>query len=139
MLFHPWRTLRALVHVTLYWHDGGPAGRTCFTAQTISLRRGLTQAERRSTLTHELRHIARGPFLSGYAAREEAVVDAEAARLLITFEALVDAMLWSRDEYELADQLWVDVNTVRARLEALTHAETFELNRRLDEAELRIP
>ena len=52
-MFHPWRALRALAHVTLVWHEGGPAGWTHFPTATISLRRGMTLAERRSTIAHD--------------------------------------------------------------------------------------
>lgn len=138
-MFHPWRTLRALAHVTLHWHDGGPAGWTHFESATISLRRGMTQVERRCTLTHELEHIERGPAVRGYADDEERAVRENAARRLISFPRLVDAMLWSGDEYELADELWVDVGTVRDRLTTLSDDEGRELLRRLDEAEVRMP
>lgn len=106
---------------------------------TISLRRGLTQVERRCTLTHELEHVERGPAVVGYAEVEERAVNAAAARRLIPFERLVDAMVWSGNEWELADELWVDVGTVRDRLVNLTEQESRELMRRLDEAEVRMP
>lgn len=138
-MFHPWRTLRALAHVTLHWHDGGPAGLTHFESATISLRRGMTQVERRCTLTHELEHIERGPAVSGYGDAEEWVVRERSARRLVTLPRLVDAMLWSRDEYELADELWVDVGTVRDRLMSLSDDESRELLRRMDEAEVMMP
>lgn len=138
-MFHPWRTLRALAHVTLHWHDGGPAGWTHFESASISLRRGLTQVERRCTLTHELRHLERGPAVVGYDHQEELAVREESARRLISFPALVEAMLWARDEYELAEELWVDVGTARDRLAFLDDLESQELNRRLDQAEVMLP
>jgi hypothetical protein len=36
-------------------------------------------------------------------------------------------------------ELWVDVGTLLDRLAALTKEEAAEINRRLDEAEVRIP
>ncbi|MFD1947726.1 hypothetical protein [Nocardioides aestuarii] len=72
-------------------------------------------------------------------AREERRVDDLVARRLIRFEALVDAMLWAgNDDHQLANELWVDVATVRARLAGLSSIETAELNRRLDEEEVWI-
>ena len=138
-MFDPWRALRALAHVTLVWHEGGPAGWTHFPTATISLRRGMTLAERRSTIAHEVEHITRGPAHVGYERREELAVCTAVAKRLITFEALVDAMVWSGDEYELAAELWVDVGTVRDRLRSLSPWESAELRRRMERAELRHP
>ena len=138
-MFHPWRALRALAHVTLVWHEGGPAGWTHFPTATISLRRGMTLAERRSTIAHEVEHINRGPPHVGYERREELAVRKATAQRLITFEALVDAMVWSGDEYELAAELWVDVGTVRDRPRSLSPWESAELSRRMEGAELRHP
>lgn len=81
------------------------------------------QAERRCTLTHELEHIRRG-HTGGVSQREEQSVRAAAARRLIPIQALAVAILWSHDEHEVADELWVDVETVRDRLASLDAAET---------------
>jgi hypothetical protein len=99
----------------------------------------MTLAERRSTIAHEVEHITRGPAYIGYERREELAVCKAAAERLITFEALVDAMVWSGDEYELAAELWVDVGTVRDRLRSLSPWESAELSRRMERAELRHP
>lgn len=132
---HPWRRLRHLVHVTLTWHDGGPAGLTRFATSTISLRRGMSQAERRCTLMHELLHVERGPALTTLAAREERRVNREAARLMLPdLKPVADALAWAdQDLAEAADELWVDVGTLRARLEHLHPAERHYLTRRLGE------
>jgi hypothetical protein len=130
-MFHPWRTLRALSHVTLLWHDGGPAGLTNFCRHTISLRRGLTQVERRCTLAHELHHIARGPFLDVNRAKEELAVDREAARQLIDVRALGEALAWAHNYAEAAEELWVDRGTLEARIHHLHPAERAYLRHRL--------
>lgn len=137
-MFHPWRTLRALTHVTLLWHEGGPAGLTNFRHSTISLRRGLTQVERRCTLTHELRHVVRGPFYSNYIDREERVVEQESARLLIDIRALGEALAWAHCLDEAADELWVDRPTLEARLRHLHPSERAYLTRRLSGLEGRV-
>jgi hypothetical protein len=62
-------------------------------------------------------------------------VDDAAARRLITDEQLVDALLWARDERELADELWVDVQTVRARLTGLNEREKNAIEARIAERE----
>lgn len=134
-MIHPWRRLRDLAHVRLLWHDGGPKGVTNFAAQTISLRRGMTQAERRSTILHECLHVERGPVLTTLAAREELRVERETARLLLPdIEAVADAMIWARNLAEAADDLWVDEQLLRCRLTHLHPAERGYLHRRMDDA-----
>ncbi len=115
---HPWRALRSLFEWTLHWRDlpEGVLGVTDHRRRTITLTTGMTQAERRSTIAHEVTHAERGPVPRHLAAREERIVD-----------------------HQLADELWVDVGMVRARLAGLTDAETVEVNRRLDDAEVRMP
>jgi hypothetical protein len=53
--------------------------------------------------------------------------------------AVAGSSLRVGDEYEIAEELWVDVSTVRARLADLTPAEQRQLNERLDAAELAQP
>lgn len=136
---HPWRRLRELAHITLRWHDGGPRGQCKHSTQEISIRRDLSQAERRSALAHELEHLARGPAIVGHVARDEADVTDRTARYLIPFGSLVDALLWANDDHELAEALWVDVYTVRARLAGLTATETALLELTMLSAERSFP
>lgn len=136
---HPWRRLKELAHITLVWHDHGPMGKCKHSTQEVSLRRDLTQAERRAALLHELTHLDRGPAVVGYVADDEAATRREAARWLISLERLADAMVWAVDDYELAEELWVDVGTVRTRLSSLTPEETTYLNSRVDAAERSFP
>jgi hypothetical protein len=136
---HPWRRLREAAHVTLRWHADGPMGWCRHSTQEISIRLGLTQAQRRVTVLHELEHLAGGPAVVGFAHVDERATQLRTAKWLITTEALAKAMLWSRDEYEIAEELWVDVHTVRDRLASLTPAETRLLNQLLDDAELQLP
>lgn len=131
---HPWRRLRSLAHITLVWHSGGPMGRTIFGANLISLRRGMTQAERRCTVLHEALHVERGPVTAGLAAREELRVQRETARLLLPDIRIVgEAMAWAFDAAEAADELWVDEGVLRTRLAALHPSERAYLKRRLAE------
>lgn len=137
----PWRWLRSQPHVTVLWAelDDDLLGYAEFDTNTIVLAVGMTQAERRSVCAHENAHLRRGPVMPHLEAREERTVDALVARDLIPFEALVNAMVWSSDEYELAEELTVSVDLVRARLHGLSAAETDALNLELDERELRLP
>lgn len=125
--WHPWRALRSRTHLHVHVEDleRGQLGQLDFNDDTIRLACDQTQAQRRSTLTHELVHDERGPVPDDprLAAREELAVELESARRLITLEELVVGILWSQDEVELAEELWVDVATVRARLAGLTDEE----------------
>jgi hypothetical protein len=141
-MHHPWRRFRHLVEWTLRWSDRLPLdvrGETDFDRKMVTLASGLTQAERRCTIAHETEHAVRGPVPDFYWPREERAIDETVARRLITLDALVDALLWARDDHELAEELWVDVATVRARLASLTDEETAIVNCRLDAAEVRTP
>lgn len=132
-MFNPWRRLRALTHVQLEWHDDGPMGESDFERGTISLRRGLSQAERRCTVLHEALHHERGPALSTLVEREEQRVDKECARLLLPDVHWVgEALAWARDLEEAADELWVDHDTLLTRLENLHPSELHYLRRRLE-------
>lgn len=131
---HPWRRFRGLAHITLLWHDGGDAGVTDFGDSTVSLRRGMTQAERRTTVLHECLHVERGPVPVGLATREELRVERETARLLLPdIKVVGDALAWARDLAEAADELWVDEQLLRVRLEHLHPSERGWLKQRLEE------
>jgi hypothetical protein len=107
----------------------------------IWLAHGLTQAERRCTLTHELVHRERGaaPADPAAAAREERAVDEIAARRLITTDALIDGLRWSRQPRELAEHLWVDEPTLQARMTTLDPLEVADLEHHLEDEWLWIP
>lgn len=77
-----------------------------------------SQRQRRCTATHELVHAERG-HQGACDRRLERKVDEEAARRLIPLDALAEALLWCVDEWELAEDLWVDQATVRVRLDTL--------------------
>ncbi len=133
---HPWRLLRSLTHVTLVWHDGGPMGTTTFATNTISLRRGMTQAQRRCTILHELIHVDRGPVTVGLVAREEQRVRRETARLLLPdIKVVGESLAWAQTLEEAADDLWVDVGVLTTRLRNLHPAERGYLVDRLAEQE----
>lgn len=102
------------------------------------LRRGLTSAEWSCTVVHEGIHAERddGPCVTPWhEAKQERAVEDEAARRLITLDALIDALMWTNDDRELAEELDVDLPTMRTRLSRLTETETAEINARLDDAE----
>ncbi|MCV7222966.1 ImmA/IrrE family metallo-endopeptidase [Mycolicibacterium elephantis] len=97
----------------------------------IWLCRKLNQAERRSTLAHEIVHIERGPVPSdpAMAAAEERVVDEIASRRLIRTEDLgrIAARYARQASRAWARHLWVDVPMLHARLTTLDAVERKEL------------
>lgn len=134
-MHHPWRAFRALSHIRLRWArlPDGLYGYTDHDAGEIVLAVGLTQAERRCTIAHETQHAMRGPVPSYLRAREERTVDREAARLLLPdIRVIGDALAWAFDVEEAAAELWVDPDTLRARLASLHPVERGYLRRVLE-------
>lgn len=117
--------------ITLVFADlpAGERGRWYPDLHVIMLHEGLTQAERRCTLTHELVHRMRGDsHAEGVEhVRQERSCHNTVARLLIPFPSLLAAMQWGRDPQEIAEELWVDVETLHARIHALSPAESAAL------------
>lgn len=137
-MYHPWRALRNLGDEwTLKWAPLAGVvdklGVTTWHDKTITLDPDQGQAQRRSTLAHELVHVERGPFSEIYRGREERKVDAVAARRLIGIRELGEALAWAADLAEAAEELWVDEPMLRARLEHLHPSERHYLRRRLHE------
>lgn len=136
----PWRELRKLPHIELRWHVGRPAGKTQWWSDgtvAISLDEKLGQAQRRSTLTHEIRHVLRGRPPIGVAARrkEDREIDIEAARLLIPLDRLVNELRWTSCHHELRDALWCDHHTFVTRINNLTEDEWRTIEAALDRIE----
>lgn len=96
----------------------------------IVLRADTTAAQRRSTLTHEIVHLERGieacSAASPFSGREEALVEAEAARRLIRLDDLAAAVrdLGPRPPpAALASALDVDGQLLSTRLAGLSDHE----------------
>jgi len=135
-MYHPWRAFRALSAFTLdfAWLPDGVLAVTDYDAGTVTMARDLDQAERRSTIAHEIEHIRRG--WAPCSSREECAVDQAAARKLIGIRELGEALAWAHDLDEAADELWVDRTMLDVRLKHLHPAERHYLRRRLaDSAE----
>lgn len=126
-MYHPWRAFRAQARWVLEQSDlpERHLGQVDFIAGRVTLHAGLSQAQRRCTICHELIHLERGPVPQNpwMKTHEEAFVAQEAARRLITLEDLAAALQWSRDPTEVAEELWVDEDTLQTRLAHLTDAE----------------
>ena len=95
----------------------------------------LSFARTRTVLAHEIVHAERGDEHTGSAwgeLRQEREVDIVAARMLLPLEALADALEGAVDEFEVAEVLVVDVETLRARLADLTPSELAYVDKRLN-------
>lgn len=133
MHFHPWRALRNQPDITLrFEHEPGRRGSWCQRTRTIRMDPKQLQREARCTVLHEQVHAARGHDGCQEPAAELSV-KREVARRLITIYALVDAVLFygEHDLTALAEELWVDEETVLTRLLWLHPAERAYLERRL--------
>lgn len=122
-MFHPWRRLRDLTHVELFWMPlrGNRMGATDG-AEVIVMRPDLSQVQRRCTVAHEMAHIELG-HRDGCSNAEEKQAAQLAARWLVDMDDLLDALRWAEDLREVADCLWVDEPTLMARLDGLSAAE----------------
>lgn len=95
-------------------------------AGVIFIDSGLSRADRRSVLSHEIAHLDLDHEHRGFPwfdARQEREADMLAARRLITVDGLAEAYACTHDDAELAEILNVDVHTVRVRCEHLHPAE----------------
>jgi hypothetical protein len=136
MGWNPWRHIGDnYPHVTVVRDKELPGRIWGLTDGTrIWICRRLNQAQRRSTLAHEIGHLERGlpPTDPRGLAREERLVSELAARRLITLQDLAAALKWSREPAELADALWVDLDTVKARMQSLDPIEVAQLEHELE-------
>lgn len=124
--YDPWAHLSAQDDIRLYWRHQKPCGQYHHPDRSIFLRHGLNHAQGRSTLAHELVHAERGDVSLSEAAlnaRQELIVEREAARRLISLQALADAVRWSCHPAEVAEALAVDLGTLQTRLAWLTEDE----------------
>lgn len=128
-----WRRFAAAAGWVLHWAApaSGARGETHWPALTVTIDPALTAVEQRCVLAHELEHVERGPFPRWATAREEAAVNAAAARKLIGVRELGEALAWSAVPAEVAAELDVDVPTLWARLNHLHPSEVHYLRRRL--------
>jgi hypothetical protein len=133
--WHPWRAIRRHREINVEWVDlpDGTLGDSL--GHSMRLTTGLLQTERRAVATHEYLHICRGDLgdcaSNWHESKQEREVCRLTAELCITLDDLVDALLWSKDEHEVADCLWVPVEVLQDRLAHLTDSENAYITRRL--------
>lgn len=141
MRFSPWGTLAGLPEIEVVFADLPDAlGWYDPDEHRITLDRGQSRAQMRCTLAHELEHAMwRDEDISHVspvlAARQEIAASTRAARKLIELDDLIEALLLSQDEYELAEELNVDEDTVKLRLLTLSPEEHAVIDARIRMAE----
>lgn len=120
-MHHPWRELRALKQLDVHWKDlgdDGPQGK--IEGCTITLTTGMTQVERRCALTHELIHHERG-ILPVHDPAEEAAVEGEVARRLISIDGLIWVTKLGLSIELAAEELWVREDLLVRRVRSPMH------------------
>lgn len=142
-MINPWRIAKAHPSLTIEFVDlpDGQLGKTDIETDTIYLANGMRQRQRRAVLLHELHHWFRGGVedCDSLENAEERYVERMTAEALMPLDALIDALVWSADEHELAEHFHIDVATVRDRLAYLDDADTAHINAELDRREARMP
>lgn len=108
----------------------GIFGVTDWSSRTIIIDPRLTTAQARSTLAHELAHVVGGP------GERERTVEERAARHLVDFDALIDALRWTRQPAELADVLWIDTDMLQTLTDSLDDGERQILDEAIDELDI---
>lgn len=123
-MHNPWRTF-GRTHPDWEVRFGtlpdGVDGYTDTAVRMIVIDRRLNQAERRSTLAHEAIHAARLDL--DCSEEDETAVEQMAARILIPLDRLIDAILWTSNPAEGAEELWVDLPMLQCRIDHLHPSE----------------
>lgn len=131
--WHPWRALRHKPHVDVVWQPlDGRLGAWDATTSTIYMHPRQGQAQGRVTATHEQIHQEWGHD----GCQPEPVelrVRKETARRCIGIYDLAEAALFygCENPLALAEELWVDVETVVVRMDHLHPAERGYIEQRL--------
>jgi hypothetical protein len=127
----PWTELRSRSGLLLVRAPIAERGRYYHRLRTIVLRDNLLIVEERATLWHELVHADRGDeHCHAWGARQERGCIREAARRAIPVKALANALVWSNDPHEVADELKTTTELLLARQLHLHPAERGYITRR---------
>jgi hypothetical protein len=126
-MFHPWRAIRARADVLVHWERrDGLLGSWCERSRVMTMHPDQNQAERRCTAAHELLHVERGDTSCDWRTHRDA------AKLLIDYRDLAEKIATYGENWPvIAEELWVDEETLAARLKHLHPSERGYLARRL--------
>lgn len=141
--YSPWAHARGMdIRIAYRFLPRGEVGWWNLATRTVFLDSRLSQIVRRCTLAHELVHAERGDdgrcASAWHENKLEVQVHAEAARRLIGLEHLALALLLHEHEHDQAEELWVDIDTLRARLAGLSAIERAAMEGRMSVARRRV-
>lgn len=131
--YSPWAELASLPDIELRREPPlhGDLGEYVHHCRLIRLHPDMPRRQARSVLCHELRHAEAEDV--GYSLRQEFLADTRAARLLIDYRDLADAMvLHDQHKSAVAVELGVSLDMVDVRLKHLWRREWEHLRRRLE-------
>lgn len=128
-----------MAHINLRWTDDdeeldGANAWYYWSRDEIVMDSRLNQRERRSVLGHEIAHAIHRDRPSGVEVIDliqEVHADRWASRRLIEIRALGEALAWSQNLDEVAEEMWVTRDLLDTRLQHLHPAERAYLLRRL--------
>lgn len=129
MKYDPWDDARERypdVHIDWRTHIEPFHGMWVPEQRVILIRKGLTRAEGRCALAHELAHIDTGDDptdMCWFADRQETAADKLAARRLISIDELAAVMLWTSNAGEAAEALDVTPAMLHIRATAMAEGE----------------
>lgn len=106
----------------------------CRRRKVILINNAHSWPAKRSSLAHAVAHLDLGhaeTTSSYFEKREEVDADQMAARRLITLDALAEALCWTRDYGEIAEELLVDVTMLKVREKHLHVSERHYLRRQV--------
>lgn len=132
---HPWREVGAMPDVRVIFAELPPGllGLCDHDKRTIWLTTGMSQRQRRAVLKHELVHLKRGRVFSHFVKQEERAVEVATAHALIPLPSLIDALRWTQDVHELADELWAPADLIVVRMNHLHPAESRRIRQELSD------
>lgn len=129
---HPWREIRALAHLLVFWRDDlGDGVHGLTDGENMWFATGRTQVQRRCAAAHELAHVRRGHGTCQTGTVERSIRSETARYLLPDIRAIGDAMAWATTADEAADALWVTPDVLADRILCLHPAERAYLTDRL--------
>lgn len=116
-MHHPWRHFREQWgHVGLEWQELAGDYQAVTDGRRVIMDPTILQVERRCAIAHETVHLERGEHCAQDPVVERRA-DVVAARRLVTFDALAEALIWTDDLHEVAHELWVTPEIAQARID----------------------